>query len=118
MSYKVYEEHENNDEHAKMSCNNVNDLLEDNSLEYDPSQDDVVEVLRPGLTFSSWDDFKIWISKFALKEEFYYKIRTSEKDQDEITRRVTGSHNPLVSSDPTKRRNAGFFALGNLSKNK
>lgn len=94
------------------------DFLEDNSLEYDPSQNDVVEVLEPGLTFSSWDDFKIWISKFALKEGFDYKIRTSEKDQDEITCRVTSSHNPLVSSDPTKHRNAGFFALGNLSKNK
>ncbi|GBC21251.2 hypothetical protein RhiirA5_426609 [Rhizophagus irregularis] len=117
MSYKVYEEHENNDE-VQNAINDVNDFLEDNSLEYDPSQNDVVEVLEPGLTFSSWDDFKIWISKFALKEGFDYKIRTSEKDQDEITCRVTSSHNPLVSSDPTKHRNAGFFALGNLSKNK
>src|SRR5207245_9299726 len=45
-------------------------------------------------------------------EGFDHKIRTSEKDQDGIVRRATyectrsGSHNPLVSSDPTKRRNA------------
>uniref|UniRef100_U9UMW1 Uncharacterized protein n=1 Tax=Rhizophagus irregularis (strain DAOM 181602 / DAOM 197198 / MUCL 43194) TaxID=747089 RepID=U9UMW1_RHIID len=96
MSYKVYEEHENNDE----------------------VQNAINDVSTPRCHVIIWDDFKIWISKFALKEGFDYKIRTSEKDQDEITCRVTSSHNPLVSSDPTKHRNAGFFALGNLSKNK
>jgi len=32
--------------------------------------------LIPGLTFTSWDEFKNWINRFALKEGFDYKIRT------------------------------------------
>jgi hypothetical protein len=37
--------------------------------------------LVSGLTFTNWDEFKNWLNKFALKEGFDYKIRTSEKDQ-------------------------------------
>jgi hypothetical protein len=67
--------------------------------------------LVSGLTFTSWNEFKNWLDRFASKEGFDHKIRTSEKDQG-IMRRVTyectrsGSHNPQVTSDPTKRRNA------------
>jgi len=67
--------------------------------------------LKTGLTFSSWQEFNIWIDIFAKKKGFNYKVRTSQMD-GEVLRRVTyectrsGSHNPQVSSDPTKRRNA------------
>ena len=43
-------------------------------------QSDSLELVS-GLTFNNWDDFKNWIYKFALKEGFDFKIRTSEQDQ-------------------------------------
>ncbi|CAB4418857.1 unnamed protein product [Rhizophagus irregularis] len=64
--------------------------------------------LVSGLTFASWDGFKKWLDRFALKEGFNYKIRTSEKEQG-ILRRVAyectkfGLHNPQITSDSTKR---------------
>ncbi|CAG8720377.1 14082_t:CDS:1, partial [Funneliformis mosseae] len=36
------------------------------------------------LTFNSWNEFRSWINRFALKEDFNYKIRTSEKVKDVI----------------------------------
>jgi hypothetical protein len=85
--------------------------LQDDSL--DDSSNNQLESLEliSGLIFTSWDEFKNWLDRFVLKEGFDYKIRTSEKDQG-IIRRVayectrSGSHNPQVTSDPTKRRNA------------
>ena len=67
--------------------------------------------LKIGLTFSNWAEFKIWIENFAKKKGFSYKIRSSQMD-GEVIRRISyeclrsGTHNPQVSSDPTKRRNA------------
>ena len=64
------------------------------------------------LTFNSWDEFKSWINRFALKEEFNYKIRTSKKVESVIQRATyectkSGSSYTLqVTSDPTNRRNA------------
>ena len=64
-----------------------------------------------GLTFDSWDEFKSWIDRFALKEGFSYKIRTSEKVEGVVRRAAyectkSGSHASQVTSDPTKRCNA------------
>jgi len=67
--------------------------------------------LIAGLTFNSWDEFKSWINRFALKEGFSYKIRSSEKIEG-VIRRVaykcikSGSNTSQVTSDPIKRRNA------------
>ncbi|CAB4480263.1 unnamed protein product [Rhizophagus irregularis] len=85
------------------------DTLQDD--ESDGDSDNQPLELVSGLTFISWDEFKNWLDRFALKEGFDHKIRTSEKDQG-ILRRVTykctksGSHNPQITSDPTKHRNA------------
>ncbi|PKK55623.1 hypothetical protein RhiirC2_801936 [Rhizophagus irregularis] len=38
------------------------------------------------LTFNSWDEFKSWINRFALKEGFSYKIRSNEKIEGVIQR--------------------------------
>ena len=92
----------------------MNDTLQDNSDYETDSSCNLSESLElvSGLTFISWNEFKNWLDRFALKEGFDYKIRTSEKDQGGIMRRVayectrSGSHNPQVTSDPTKRRNA------------
>ena len=67
--------------------------------------------LIPELIFTSWDEFKNWINRFALKEGFDYKIRTSEKVQGVVRRAVyectkSGSHVSQVTSNLTKRRNA------------
>ena len=79
-------------------------------------KDELVELtdsleLISGLTFNSWDEFKSWINRFALKEGFNYKIRSSEKVEGVIRRATyectkSGSNIPQVTSDPTKRRNA------------
>ena len=67
--------------------------------------------LTSGLIFTDWKDFKSWIHRFALKEGFGYRIRTSEKVEG-VLRRVTyectksGAHISQTSSDPTKRRDA------------
>ncbi len=63
--------------------------------------------LIPELIFTSWDEFKNWINRFALKEGFDYKIRTSEKVQGVVRRAVyectkSGSHISQVTSDLTK----------------
>ena len=66
--------------------------------------------MTSGLSFSNWEDFRKWIHRFALKEGFNYKIRTSETIQG-VTRRATyectksGSHISQATSDPTKQRN-------------
>jgi hypothetical protein len=67
--------------------------------------------LITGLTFNSWDEFKSWINRFALKEGFSYKIRSSEKIEGVIRRATyecikSGSNTFQVTSDPTKRCNA------------
>jgi hypothetical protein len=67
--------------------------------------------LITGLTFNSWDEFKSWINRFALKEGFSYKIRLSEKIEGVIRRATyecikSGSNTSQVTFDPTKRRNA------------
>ncbi|PKB94892.1 hypothetical protein RhiirA5_437835 [Rhizophagus irregularis] len=80
------------------------------------NEDELVELtdsleLIAGLTFNSWNEFKSWINRFALKEGFSYKIRSSEKIEG-VIRRVayecikSGSNTSQVTSDPTKRRNA------------
>ncbi|GET51797.1 protein FAR1-RELATED SEQUENCE 11 isoform X2 [Rhizophagus irregularis DAOM 181602=DAOM 197198] len=67
--------------------------------------------LTSELTFTDWEDFKSWLHRFASKEGFSYKIRTSETIQG-VMRRATyecaksGSHNPQTTSDSTKQRNA------------
>ncbi|CAG8702442.1 16121_t:CDS:1, partial [Funneliformis mosseae] len=53
--------------------------------------------LIPELTFTSWNEFKNWINRFALKEGFDYKIITSKKIQGVIRKVVyectkSGSH--------------------------
>jgi MULE transposase domain/FAR1 DNA-binding domain len=88
----------------------LDDTLQDDDQSDGDSNNQSLELVS-GLTFTSWNEFKNWLDRFALKEGFDYKIRTSEKDQG-IIRRITyectmsGSHNPQVTSDPTKRRNA------------
>ncbi|CAB4490448.1 unnamed protein product [Rhizophagus irregularis] len=67
--------------------------------------------LTSELTFTDWKDFKSWLHRFASKEGFSYKIRTSETIQS-VMRRATyecaksGSHDPQTTSDSTKQRNA------------
>src|SRR5271170_5512758 len=90
----------------------ISKLISDDTL-HDDESDNLLESLElvSRLTFTSWDEFKNWLDRFALKEGFNHKIRTSEKDQG-IIRRPTyectksGSHNPQVTSDPTKCCNA------------
>ena len=66
--------------------------------------------LISGLTFRNWDEFKLWIYRFASGNGFNYKIRTSETIEG-IMRRATyecmksGSHISQITSDPIKRRN-------------
>ncbi|CAB5373386.1 unnamed protein product [Rhizophagus irregularis] len=76
----------------------------------DDESTDSLELIS-GLTFDSWDKFKSWIERFTLKEDFNYKIRTSEKVEGVVRRAAyecakSGSHTSQVTSDPTKRRNA------------
>jgi hypothetical protein len=58
-------------------------IFEDASYDDENRSNEPSESLEliPGLTFTSWDEFKNWINRFALKEGFDYKIRTSEKVQ-------------------------------------
>ncbi|CAB5396096.1 unnamed protein product [Rhizophagus irregularis] len=77
-----------------MSRENLNKNLSDcnenqSNQDYETSdnEDELVELtdsleLIAGLTFNSWDEFKSWINRFALKEGFSYKIRSSEKIED------------------------------------
>ncbi|CAB5216537.1 unnamed protein product [Rhizophagus irregularis] len=102
---------------------NLNENLSDcnknqSNQDYETSdnEDELVELtdsleLIAGLTFNSWDEFKSWINRFALKEGFSYKIRSSEKIEGMIRRVAyecikSGSNTSQVTSDPTKRRNA------------
>ncbi|CAB4392200.1 unnamed protein product [Rhizophagus irregularis] len=78
-------------------CKNLNENLSDcnknqSNQDYETSdnKDELVELtdsleLIAGLTFNSWDEFKSWINRFALKE---------------------GSNTSQVTSDPTKKHNA------------
>ncbi|CAB5389042.1 unnamed protein product [Rhizophagus irregularis] len=59
----------------------------DDILQDDESDDDQPLELVSELTFASLDRFKKWLDRFALKEGFDHKIRTSEKEQG-ILRRV------------------------------
>jgi hypothetical protein len=74
------------------------DTLQDDESDSDSNNSHSLELVS-GLTFTSWDEFKNWLDRFALKEGFDHKIRTSEKDQG-IMRRTTyectkfGLHNP------------------------
>ncbi|CAG8628379.1 11336_t:CDS:1, partial [Racocetra persica] len=66
--------------------------------------------LKVGLTFGSFKEFKAWIECFAKKEGFSYRIRTSTIDGDIVRHAIyecsrSGTHQPLVTTDPTKRRN-------------
>ena len=67
--------------------------------------------LISGLSFANWDECNNWIDRFALKEGFGYRIRTSEKVEG-VLRRVTyectksGAHISQTSLDPTKKRDA------------
>lgn len=93
-----------------MSDENI--LVSDEPLHDDDEYENLefLELVK-GRVFSDWHEFKNWIHRFAKKEGFDYKIRSSEKDQG-IMRRViyectrSGSHKPQVTCDPTKRRDA------------
>ena len=66
--------------------------------------------LVSGLTFSDWEAFKRWLDMFAIKKGFNYKLRTSEMDEGTMRRATyecsrSGTYNPRVTTDPTKRRN-------------
>ncbi|CAG8762718.1 34509_t:CDS:2, partial [Racocetra persica] len=83
--------------------------LFDNELDgSDDLSDSVKLILR--LTFFNWEEFKIWLNGFALKNRFSYKVRTSEITNG-IMKRATyeytksGLHALQVTSDPTKRHN-------------
>ncbi|CAB5366394.1 unnamed protein product [Rhizophagus irregularis] len=81
------------DVHRENLNENLSDCNENQSnqdYETSDNEDELVELtdsleLIAGLTFNSWDEFKSWINRFALKE---------------------GSNTSQVTSDPTKRRNA------------
>ncbi|CAB4398453.1 unnamed protein product [Rhizophagus irregularis] len=81
--------------------------MSDDTLQDDESDDDQPLELVSRFTFANWDRFKKWLDRFALKEGFDYKIRTSEKEQG-ILRRVayectkSSSHNPQITLDPIK----------------
>ncbi|PKK55416.1 hypothetical protein RhiirC2_802451, partial [Rhizophagus irregularis] len=85
--------------------------MSDDTLQDDESDDDQPLELVSRFTFANWDRFKKWLDRFALKEGFDYKIRTSEKEQG-ILRRVayectkSSSHNPQITLDPIKHCNA------------
>ncbi|RHZ62758.1 hypothetical protein Glove_335g49 [Diversispora epigaea] len=89
--------------------NTTFNIESDESNELDDLSDSLE--LISGLTFSNWEEFKTWIHRFTLGKGFNYKIRTSEIDKGGVLRRATyectksGSYNPQVTSDPTKRRN-------------
>ncbi len=59
------------------------------------------------LTFLNWEEFKNWIYKFALKEDFNYKIRTSKINQDIMWRAIyectkSETNTLQITSDLTK----------------
>ncbi|CAG8713852.1 8164_t:CDS:2 [Racocetra persica] len=67
---------------------------------------DSVELIS-GLTFSNWEEFKIWLNGFVLKNRFSYKVRTSEITNGVMKRATykctkSSLHVPQVTSDPTK----------------
>ena len=67
--------------------------------------------LKIGLTFTNWPEFKIWLDNFVKKKGFNYKVRNSRTDGGIMHNIIyecsrSGIHNPQVTSDPTKRRNA------------
>ncbi|PKY47537.1 hypothetical protein RhiirA4_421474 [Rhizophagus irregularis] len=68
-----------------------NENQSNQDYEASDNEDELVELtdsleLIAGLTFNSWDEFKSWINRFALKEGFSYKIRSSEKIEGMIRR--------------------------------
>ncbi|RIB30775.1 hypothetical protein C2G38_2238049 [Gigaspora rosea] len=92
------------------SGTNLEEIESCTDLEEIEDQNDTLE-LKIGQSFVSWLEFKDWFNNFAKKKGFNYKVRTSQLD-GEVMRRVTyecsrsGTHNPQVTSDPTKRRDA------------
>ncbi|CAB4476459.1 unnamed protein product [Rhizophagus irregularis] len=103
-------------ENLNENLSDCNENQSNQDYETSDNEDELVELtdsleLIAGLTFNSWDEFKSWINRFALKEGFSYKIRSSEKIKG-VIRRVayecikSGSNTSQVTSDPTKRRNA------------
>ncbi|CAB4407633.1 unnamed protein product [Rhizophagus irregularis] len=103
-------------ENLNENLSDCNENQSNQDYEASDNEDELVELtdsleLIAGLTFNSWDEFKSWINRFALKEGFSYKIRSSEKIEG-VIRRVayecikSGSNTSQVTSDPTKRRNA------------
>ncbi|CAB5356924.1 unnamed protein product [Rhizophagus irregularis] len=103
-------------ENLNENLSDCNENQSNQDYETSDNEDELVELtdsleLIAGLTFNSWDEFKSWINRFALKEGFSYKIRSSEKIKGMIRRVAyecikSGSNTSQVTSDPTKRRNA------------
>src|SRR5256885_22487 len=70
-----------------------------------------IKPFKTGLNFTNWPEFKIWLDNFAKKKGFNFKVRNSRMDGDVVRNIIyecsrSGVHNPQVSADPTKRRNA------------
>ena len=101
----------NDDIHVSQQVSDENLLASDDLSHDDEYENSESLELTSGRVFSDWDEFKNWIYRFAKKEGFDYKIRSSIKDQGVVRRIIyectrSGSHDPQVTCDPTKRRNA------------
>lgn len=91
--------------------NNVADLFDvsDDEFQEDESDNNHLELVL-GLSFPDWQSFKNWLNQFALQEGFDYKIRTSEKDENDenVIRRANyvcakaGTHKSKKTADPNK----------------
>ncbi|CAB4402412.1 unnamed protein product [Rhizophagus irregularis] len=68
------------DDPSEPSLPMSDDTLQDD--ESDGDSDNQPLKLVSGLIFASWDGFKNWLNRFALKEGFDHKIRTSEKNKE------------------------------------
>ncbi|CAG8838763.1 31329_t:CDS:1, partial [Racocetra persica] len=93
---------------SELNFSNLEDIDKTiNNRSEESDEPDSLE-LTLGRTFSNWDELKNWIYRFAIKEGFNYKVRTSGIVKG-LMRRVTyectksGVHNSQMSSDSTKR---------------
>ncbi|CAB4375931.1 unnamed protein product [Rhizophagus irregularis] len=88
--YLLYDTLENLSYNTYLPYDTCKNFSHDNYKTSD-NEDELVKLtdsleLIARLTFNSWDEFKSWINRFALKEGFSYKIRSNEKIEGVIQR--------------------------------
>ncbi|CAG8795295.1 6620_t:CDS:2, partial [Cetraspora pellucida] len=104
-------DHQPSEQGSLIENNNIdNGIIIDTDLEESENLIDT-SGLNNDLTFVDWIEFKVWMNYYSKKKGFSYRVRTSQKDGDVIGHATlecsrSGIHNPQVTCDPTKWRNA------------